>query len=119
MANILICDDSAFIRNRIKDILKTESHTFLDANDGMALLRIIGQEKFDCILLDINMPNKNGFEVLSELKALNNSTPVIVLTTDIDNSTKERCLLLGAFDFLGKPPTTLELLTSIKRAVSK
>jgi CheY-like chemotaxis protein len=119
MANILICDDSAFTRSMIKDILKAEGHTFLDATDGDVLLRIIKEEKFDLILLDLLMPNKNGFEVLSELKTLGNGMPVIIVSADVQDGSRKKCFELGAVAFLNKPPKSLELVNEINKALKR
>ncbi len=117
MANILICDDSAFTRNMIKDILKMEGHNFLDAKDGIVLLNIVKEEKFDCILLDLLMPHKDGFQVLAELKEMGNTTPVIVVSADIQETSRQRCIELGASAFLNKPPKQADLINTINNVI--
>lgn len=117
MANILICDDSAFTRNMIKDILKTQGHNFQDAKDGNVLLQIVKNEKFDCILLDLLMPNKDGFQVLAELKQMGNQVPVIVVSADIQETSRQKCIELGASAFLNKPPKQADLINTINGAI--
>lgn len=104
MANILICDDSALTRKMIKDVLTNQGHTFLDVADGETLLSVIKKEKFDCILLDLNMPKKDGFQVLEEMRELLIKPPVIVISSEDEKYAKEKCISLGAFAFVKKPP---------------
>lgn len=118
MANILICDDSSFTRKMIKNILKTEGHSFVDTDEGDSLLKIAASEKFDCILLDLLMPNKSGFEVLDELKKIGNTCPVIIVSADTQETSKQMCMSLGAFAYLNKPPKHDELVEAINRAIS-
>lgn len=117
MANILICDDSAFSRKMIKEILNDGGHSFLDVGDGEALLDITQREKFDCILLDLTMPKKDGFEVLEELKKRNFKIPVIVISSESEDPAKQRCINLGAFAFLNKPPERVLLQETIASAI--
>ena len=118
MANILICDDSSFTRRMIKNILKAEGHTFVDTEDGDALLDKVKDQKFDCILLDLLMPNKDGFEVMKELKKLGVECPIIIVSADTQETSKQMCLSLGASDYLNKPPKHDELVNAINRSLS-
>lgn len=117
MANILICDDSAFTRRMIKDVLNDQGHTFLDVADGEALLSIIQREKFDCILLDLRMPKKDGFEVLEEMKNLIHKPPVIVISSEEESESSKKCIELGAFAFIRKPPEKTVLQNTISLAI--
>ena len=64
-------DDAAFFRHILHDLISQDGHTVVTAEDGQAALDVIAADPtpFDVILLDINMPRKDGFEVLAELKA--------------------------------------------------
>lgn len=117
MANILICDDSAFTRRMIKDVLNDQGHSFLDVADGEALLSIIQREKFDCILLDLRMPKKDGFEVLEEMKNLIHKPPVIVISSEEESESSKKCIELGAFAFIRKPPEKTILQNTISLAI--
>jgi len=118
MANILVCDDSSFTRKMIMNILKTEGHSFVDADNGDTLLEILSHQKFDCILLDLLMPKKNGFEVLSELQKMGNTCPIIVVSADTQETSRQMCKTLGAFAVLNKPPKHDELVETINKALS-
>ncbi len=103
MAQVLLIDDSAFTRKMMKNILEPAGHTVVEASSGEESLKKYMEDKFDCIFLDLLMPDMSGFEVLEELRKLHNEVPVIVLTADVQETSKEKCLQLGASEFTNKP----------------
>jgi twitching motility two-component system response regulator PilH len=113
MTSILIVDDSLFQRRVISAPLRVKGYEVLEAANGIEGLEKIMLEKPDLILLDILMPEKNGIEVLRELQSVQNKIPVIMLTSDVQNTTREECLSLGAQAFLNKPLKVEELLNII------
>ncbi len=115
MAKILITDDSVFLRNVLKNTVGGAGHTFSEAADGNKVIELIEKEDFDCILLDLLMPNMDGFEVLQELKNRGNKIPIVVISADIQESTKKICYDLGISDFLHKPPKAEEILNAINK----
>ena len=72
MANILIVDDSASMRQMVAFTLKISGHNVVDAFDGVEGLNKAKATQFDLIISDVNMPNKNGLEMTAELRALPN-----------------------------------------------
>jgi len=117
MEKILIVDDSMFQRKILSDNVKETGCEVITANNGEEALQKIHAEKLDCILLDLLMPGKSGMEVLEDLQALEYKTPVIVVSADVQDSVRERCLELGAFDFVNKPPKKNQLQDTIRRAL--
>lgn len=114
MTRILIIDDSLFQRRIISAPLTAEGFEIIEAvngNDG--LVKISGEDP-DLILLDILMPEKDGLAVLKELHDIKNDIPVIMLTSDVQDSTRQECLGLGAKAFLNKPVKADELLPVIR-----
>ncbi len=101
---ILICDDSRFTRQRITDYLSGLDCTLIQAENGKMALEKIVSEKPDLMFLDLLMPDLDGFGVLEELKKSDNLIPVVIISADIQNTTVERCISLGAKAFLNKPP---------------
>jgi len=101
--SILVVDDSVFMRKRIRQSLEQEDYTLVEAANGVSALDEIGRRKFDCILTDLLMPDMDGFELLAELRRRHLSTPVLVVTADIQKATRERCEELGAKDIIQKP----------------
>lgn len=81
-----------------------------------ALLRAVGVQRFDCILLDLAMPDAGGLEVLAALRAVRNVPPVIVVTGRDDPESVRRALDLEAFDCHRKPVRAPELVQTIERA---
>lgn len=110
MPNVLIADDSAFQRRSIRSILERHGHVIAEAANGLEALQQLSKESFDLLVLDLNMPEITGFEVLQTLYAEEGSPPVIVLTSDIQDPVQEQCELLGAVGFLAKPVEPNELL---------
>lgn len=114
MTRILIVDDSLFQRRIISAPLKAAGYEVVEAVNGRDGLEKIVVEKPDLILLDILMPEKDGFEVLNELQSVQNATPVIMLTSDVQDSTRDECLELGAKAFVNKPVKGEDLLLVIR-----
>lgn len=118
MAKALIIDDSKFQRNIIKNILKEMNFDIAEASNGNEALEQYELHLPDCILLDLLMPDKDGFDVLADLKSKGNHVPIIVLSADIQESSKQKCQELGAFAFLNKPPKNEDLIETIKKALN-
>lgn len=100
---ILVVDDSIFLRKRIRQVLQPEGYTLVEANNGLSALAEIEKREFACILTDLVMPDLDGFGLLAELQKRRLRTPVVVLTADVQNATREKCQLLGAAAFVTKP----------------
>ncbi|MFH0968801.1 MAG: response regulator [Methanobacteriota archaeon] len=113
MTRILIIDDSLFQRRIISAPLKTEGYEISEAVNGKDGLAKIIVEKPDLIILDILMPEKDGFEVLKELQETRNKIPVIMLTSDVQDSTRDECLAYGAQAFVNKPVKATDLIPII------
>jgi two-component system, chemotaxis family, chemotaxis protein CheY len=117
--SLLITDDSIIARKKIKGLLKDMGFKISEAVSGKEALEAMEIEKFDLLLLDLLMPEIDGFEVLRHLKENNISMPIIVISADIQEATKELCLELGASGFLNKPPSQSELVSAIEEVLSK
>lgn len=112
---ILIVDDDAAIVEMIAAILDKTSYKVLKACDGEEALRIASEELPSLILLDIQMPKKNGLEVCKELKA-NPSTrqiPIIILTASVYVQEIETAVSYGVKNFITKPSHPKEILQAI------
>ncbi|MFH0735352.1 MAG: response regulator [bacterium] len=114
MKTILLCDDSQFIRKRVKAILFNPEFNFLEAGDGEEALKCIKSDHVDLIILDMLMPKVTGKEVLATMFEENVNIPVIVLSADIQESTIKYCLEKGASAFLNKPPKNEDLIEKVK-----
>lgn len=112
--NILIVDDSALMRRLISDIIISDERFSIGdiASNGLEAFDLVTlqPQKYDAILLDLNMPKMNGIEFLEQLNKLRLRQKVIVVSTLAKEGAKEtiQCLELGAFDFVTKPESFIE-----------
>ncbi len=101
---ILICDDSKVARRSLASFISSsfDGETVF-AENGRQALEIIKRDKIDILFLDLTMPEMDGFEVLVELQSLNHHLKVVVVSGDIQEIARQRCLDLGAYAFVEKP----------------
>lgn len=119
MAKILIVDDQRSIRNTIKELLEMESHTPLTAGDAAEALQIIEREKIDMVISDIKMPNMDGIELLSIIKATHPDIAVIMISGHGDILTAVDCMHKGAYDFIEKPIEMNRLLVTVRNGLER
>ena len=99
---ILICDDEAGIRESYKLILE-EVYTLFFASDGIQAIEKFNDESYDLVILDIKIPKMDGLEVLKEIKKINPSAKVIIITGYQSASVAEEAIHSGANNYLVKP----------------
>lgn len=116
--NILIADDEKLIRNVLKEYLLVENYHVFEANDGKEVIDIIKNNCIDLILLDIMMPNMDGFSALKEIKKENN-IPVIVLSARKEEYDKLLGFDLGIDDYITKPFSPKEVMARIKAVLKR
>lgn len=114
---ILVVDDEDALRTVLSSELAGEGYQVASAADGEEAIKILDGATFDLILLDIKMPNVDGFEVLKFVKERQPSTKVIMLTgfADLKNAIESK--KLGAEDFVSKPYDLVDLLTTVERVL--
>ena len=117
MARILIADDSSYQRGRLRRMLEEWGHQTVEAANGEEALHAAETEQLDAILLDLIMPEVQGFDVLRELQGRQISTPILVITADIQTEVKDECLALGAAAFVNKPVNHEHLHTILDEAL--
>ena len=115
---ILIIEDDAGVRESLSDLLVSRFEVLLAA-DAQAGIELAREHHPNLILLDRFLPSGDGLMVLETLQAdvRTDFVPVIFLTGDSDEATLERCLDMGAVDFIHKPASARELLARIERAL--
>jgi len=106
--NVLIVDDSAAMRSVIKRVIQLSGFKIdkgLEAENGREALEVLGTQWVDVIISDINMPEMNGLEMLSELKqnSLYAEIPIIIISTEGSEERVKEALALGARGFIQKP----------------
>jgi DNA-binding response OmpR family regulator len=116
---ILYVDDDTALREIVKDQLSSAGFIVDEAEDGAAAIKKLEGGNFDLMLLDINMPNKSGIDVLKFIKEKTLKCKVIMLTGRVGFSVATESLKLGADDYITKPFNMDYLLFSIKRVLEK
>ena len=115
MARILLVDDSKFQRKCISKMLCSLGHEVSEAENGEMGLKMIETVKPDVIITDLLMPVLDGIGLLRGVKERNCPIPVVVVTADIQESTKQECLQLGAKAFLNKPHNSADLEAALSQ----
>lgn len=111
---ILVIDDEKNTRRIVSDYLENEGFEVVQASDGLIGLEMLAKHKtFDLILLDIRMPNMDGYEMISEIKAISD-IPVIFLTALDEVYDEVKGLDLGADDYIRKPFSYEVLIARVK-----
>jgi two-component system alkaline phosphatase synthesis response regulator PhoP len=111
---VLLCEDEESIILTLRDRLQSEGYDTTVATDGESALDTATKKSFDCILLDIALPKKNGFDVCRDLRARGVQTPILMLTARGQVIDRVLGLKLGADDYLTKPFEMAELLARIE-----
>ncbi|HXC05543.1 MAG TPA: response regulator transcription factor [Bacteroidia bacterium] len=118
--HILIADDHQVVRKGLVQIIKDEfpeAHCE-ETGGGRETLEKLRAKAFDIAILDITMPDVSGLDVIRQLKAENNKTPVLILTSQPEEQYAIRVIKAGAYGFIGKEVASEELTTAIRRILS-
>jgi chemotaxis family two-component system response regulator PixG len=113
---IACIDDSPIVIHNLKSILTPAGFRVLSIQEPMAGFALLIEQKPDLILLDLNMPNANGYSICKFLREtpVFGKTPIIILTAQDSSIDRTRAKLVGANDFISKPPSTQALIDLIK-----
>jgi len=113
-SSILIVDDSLLIRSQIEKILRPRNYNIFTANNGAQTYEILKKESIDLILLDLELPDIYGLDLLKDIKNHSNEDiPVIIISGRDDSATYRSCLKNGASDFIKKPFIFEELILKV------
>jgi two-component system chemotaxis response regulator CheY len=114
--SVLIVDDSAVIRNSLCFLLENEGFEVQTASNGIEGLEKIQALQFDTIIADINMPKMHGYELIREIRKLENyqDIPVIIITTEEEAADKRKGFEAGANLFLIKPTEPKKMVKYVK-----
>jgi class 3 adenylate cyclase len=120
-ASVLVVDDDALNQAMLTGLLEREGHRVTIAADGRAALEALATTPFDVVLLDIVMPEKDGYEVLQAMKADDQlrHLPVVMITALDDLDSAVRCIELGADDYLSKPFDPILLGARVRAGLNK
>jgi DNA-binding response OmpR family regulator/DNA-binding CsgD family transcriptional regulator len=122
MSTVLVVDDEADIRELVRLNLELDGHDVILAADGNEAIEFAVGEHPDCVVLDVMMPEKDGWEVLAEMKASIDPViaeiPVIMLTARADDLDRIRGSIEGAIRYLTKPFSPTELRDEVRAALT-
>lgn len=118
MSKILIVDDDPYIRELIKVLLKNEGFDILEASDGVEALVEIQKEKVNIAVIDIMMPNMDGWDLCKEIRKYYD-IPILMLTAKGDITQKVKGFELGTDDYMVKPFEPLELVARVKALLKR
>jgi FixJ family two-component response regulator len=115
--HVAVVDDDPSLRRSLSNLLGSVGFhvdTFISAE---AFLESAHRERTGCLVLDLRMPGMSGLDLLRHLAATGSRVPVIVLTAQGNDETRQQCLQAGAFAFLEKPFRSATLLDAVRRAL--
>jgi CheY-like chemotaxis protein len=117
--SILVVEDNVVNQKVMLQLMKRLGHTATLAVNGVEAVDRVGRECFDLVLMDVHMPEMDGFEATRAIRRAEESTeahvPIIAMTACAMKGDRERCLESGMDDYIGKPPVLAELVEKIER----
>ena len=117
MVHILIVDDSAFARQVLRAILESLGHTVLESPGGMDAMEQYFMYQPEAVFLDLIMGEMSGFDVLRNLLQYDDRARVVLATADLQSSTEQEALRLGACAVITKPVDRAVVLQALKTAL--
>jgi two-component system chemotaxis response regulator CheY len=114
---ILLVDDSAMARRSARQILESAGYAVAEAEDGLVALERYFLDKPDLVLLDLVMKGMNGLDVLSKLTQMDGGARVVVLSADVQESSRQLATEAGAAGFLTKPIDRIVLLNLVAKTL--
>jgi DNA-binding response OmpR family regulator len=118
-SNILVVDDEPVARQSLSDILKLEGYVVASAPNGQAAVEYVRTHPVDVMIVDLKMPGMDGLEVVQVLNQLSPETEVILLTAFGSTETAIQALRLRIHDYLLKPASPVQVIASVKKALSR
>ncbi|MER2262171.1 MAG: response regulator transcription factor [Psychrobacillus sp.] len=118
MIKLLVVDDEERIRRLLKMYLEREGYVVEEAENGQIALQLALENEYNCLLLDIMMPEKDGIEVITELRE-HKDTPVILLTAKGEEANRVEGFELGADDYIVKPFSPREVVLRVKALLKR
>lgn len=116
---LLIVEDEGNISKRIERACTSNGFKCQITTNGIEALDMLKFYDYEAIILDLMLPDIDGFEILSRIRAIRNCTPVIVLSGLTSTEDKVKCLTLGADDYLTKPFSKVELLARLHAVIRR
>lgn len=116
---ILVIEDETTLNKNISEALSAESFVVESVYDGHLAKRLLKKESFDCIVMDINLPKINGYDLCEQFRKYNTHTPILMLTAFDELEDKIKGFDSGADDYLTKPFYMRELILRINSLIKR
>ena len=116
---VLVVEDDSAIRRAVADALRFSGYDVIEAADGLKGLEAARSRQYDLLLLDVVLPGHDGFEILTEVRRLRPTMPVIMLTARGEETDRVRGLREGADDYVVKPFSVKELLARVEAVLRR
>ncbi|TVR78259.1 MAG: DNA-binding response regulator [Chitinophagaceae bacterium] len=117
--NVLLIEDDHTLSQNIQEALSGENMHIELVYDGLLAERMLKKNSFDCVIMDINLPGKNGYDLCKDFRTYNTSTPVIMLTAFGELEDKVQGFDCGADDYLTKPFYMRELIMRVNSLLKR
>ncbi len=115
---ILLLEDDLMLNQTIKEFLESQGNIIIETFDGKEAIKIVEKEKFDLLILDINVPSVDGLTLLENLHVKKIYIPTIYISALVDIEDISRAFNLGCYDYLKKPFHLQELSLRIKKLIA-
>lgn len=118
-ARILVVDDDAHLRETLKDLLEMEGYQVVEASSGQEAMQRVVTGVYDCILMDFQLADKTGLEVIQQIRQVNRESPILMMTAHASLDTAVKAIQESVYDFLIKPVDFGYLKRTIQKALEK
>ena len=118
MAKILLAEDDESMRRFLAQALEKAGHEVSLAQNGEEAVALAAAQTFDCILMDVQMPQMDGLEAARRIRQSGNATPILALTANSMRGDREACEAAGMTGYLAKPFEPEQLHAAMERAVA-
>jgi two-component system KDP operon response regulator KdpE len=117
LEHILIVDDEPAIRRFLRTSLTTQGFQVVEAQDGKSALEELRRQHIDLLVLDLGLPDMDGFEIINQLRHSGSTVPILILSSRTDEAGKVKAFDLGADDYVTKPFGVEEFLARVRAAL--
>jgi len=115
---VLLVDDSGLARRSTRRVLEQAGDAVIEAEDGLAALERFAVDKPDVVLLDLVMRGMYGLDVLTKLREIDPAARVIVMSADIQSSSRDLVQAAGAAGFINKPPAPGQVIQIVEQVMN-
>jgi DNA-binding response OmpR family regulator len=119
LPHLLLAEDESALGMLLKENLRLAGFSIKLCKDGQEALEVFKVERFDLCIFDVNMPKKNGFELATEVRSINQIVPIIFLTANSTEEDKLKGFEIGGDEYITKPFSTQELIARIRAIIKR